>query len=72
MQKLTLPRLRGMVARSNDLEASEVQVSWVQKPRTVKYPTGLVGKVAVIQVAAPGFRTREMRVLADEHGTMVR
>jgi hypothetical protein len=50
----------------------ESTVEWVQKPKQVKYPTGVTGWLGKIRQSAPGYRTRERIVDAGSGGLWIR
>jgi hypothetical protein len=54
--------IKRIVAKTHGLSRDEILVNFVTKWRLVKYPTGLVAKVATIVLRAPGFETRRYTV----------
>jgi len=66
--KLTLKRIANMVEKNNECKAN---VSWVEKMRTVVYPTGIKGRIGKVRVSAEGFKTKIMVVDQDENGILI-
>jgi hypothetical protein len=66
---ITLTRLARNLERSTGVLP---QVEWVEKMRSVTYPTGLKGRTGAIRVTADGYRTKVMRVSADHDSLMIR
>jgi len=66
---ITLTRLARNLEKNNGVLP---QVEWVQKMRSITYPTGLKGRTGTIRVSADGYRTRVMRVTSDHDSLMIR
>ena len=52
-------RIRSIVAKTHNLNPSDIIINWVSQWREVKYPTGRIEKFGVVRLHAPGFKPRK-------------
>jgi hypothetical protein len=71
MNAPTKTKIRQMVAAANGVNEKSVTIEWVQRCKSVTYPTGHKGLCGKVKVSAPSFRTVELPVSADSYGIWV-
>ena len=54
--------IKEVVAKTHNLNKSDIMVNWLSSWRLVKFPTGLIQKAGKIRLRTSGFRTRDFFV----------
>ena len=50
----------------------DLSIKWLSGFKTIKYPTGLIDKTAIIELSAKGYKTKTMKISVDNDGIFIR